>query len=505
MFEFLNQINNLDIKISLWINSKNNEFFDFIMFNASEPNTWIPIYILTIWFIFKKFKKNGIVVLAALFAVISLTDSITFLIMKPLFAVLRPCHNLDIVGNLHLLSNICGGKYGFASSHAANTFGMAMFLYLIFGKKYPIVKIGFVIAFLVCYSRVYLGVHYVSDVLVGAILGVFIAKGIYMFIKHIYKNFGKIAKNKIMVLGNKYTFTTLELEQLNKQFSNIQTILNKDSNTLNTINKIENYLKNGFNTIVLNTKTKVDNEIIKYLTNLKVNSKKKIKLLVIEHFLEEYLHKCYIPDDNNSLHYLDDIVKFTILQKLQKNIFDIIVLIPLFIIFILTKPFIKKQIKKQSVGDLYFKQLRVGLNNKEFLCIKFRSMHKHNTDDNVRTATKDDDRIFNFGKSLRQTRLDELPQIFNVLKGQMSLIGPRAEWVKLTSDYEKQIPYYNQRHIISPGITGWAQVMFVQGRNKDDTKQKLMYDLYYIKHYSIWLDLQIIYKTIQIVFSKKGV
>jgi len=94
----------------------------------------------------------------------------------------------------------------------------------------------------------------------------------------------------------------------------------------------------------------------------------------------------------------------------------------------------------------------------------------------VRTATKDDDRIFPFGKFLRKTRLDEVPQLFNVLKNEVSFIGPRAEWNKLVQEYENKIPYYNLRHIVKPGITGWAQVMFVEGRAKEDTKQKLMYD-----------------------------
>ena len=132
-------------------------------------------------------------------------------------------------------------------------------------------------------------------------------------------------------------------------------------------------------------------------------------------------------------------------------------------------------------------------------------MHEHDTCNDVRTATKGDDRVFNFGEVMRKTRIDEIPQVFNIIKGEISLIGPRAEWNKLVKEYEKEIPYYNQRHIVTPGITGWAQVMFAEGRSKDDTRQKLMYDLYYIKHWNLWLELKVIWKTILVVLTKKGV
>ncbi len=311
----------------------------------------------------------------------------------------------------------------------------------------------------------------------------------------------------MLILGQKYKFTPLELQRLERQFDIIDTIVYKDKATDEVIQTIEDNLKNGdFTVILLNTKAKVDDEIIKYLTNLKFKtSSSKFKIISIEHFLEEYLHKCYIPEDNNDLHYLDDIHAFTISQKIQKKIIDILSVVGLFLVFVILRPFVKRKIQEQSPGSLYFKQLRVGLNNKEFECIKFRSMHEHDSHKDVRTATKGDNRVFPFGEFLRKTRIDELPQLFNILRGEISLIGPRAEWNKLVQEYEKEIPYYNQRHIVKPGITGWAQVMFVEGRSKDDTRQKLMYDLYYIKHWSLALELKTIYKTIMVVVGKKGI
>jgi lipopolysaccharide/colanic/teichoic acid biosynthesis glycosyltransferase len=231
----------------------------------------------------------------------------------------------------------------------------------------------------------------------------------------------------------------------------------------------------------------------------------KFEIISIEHFLEKYLHKCYIPEGNDDLHYLDDIKPLSLLQKIQKKMVDIIAMVGLFIVLFIIKPFVSKKVKAQSPGDLYFKQLRVGLNNKEFDCIKFRSMRLDAEKDGVKFASKDDDRIFPFGNTMRKTRIDEIPQVFNILKGEMSLIGPRPErrhWIE--KDFEKAIPYYNQRHIIQPGITGWAQVMYPYGDGIKDAKQKLMYDLYYIKYWSLMFELKIIFRTILIVLHKKG-
>jgi lipopolysaccharide/colanic/teichoic acid biosynthesis glycosyltransferase len=117
---------------------------------------------------------------------------------------------------------------------------------------------------------------------------------------------------------------------------------------------------------------------------------------------------------------------------------------------------------------------------------------------------KDDDRIFSFGHFMRRSRIDELPQLFNVLKGEMALMGPRAEWDILVNQYEEQIPYYNERHLVKPGITGWAQVNYPYGAGPEDAKQKLMYDLYYIKYWSIWLDIKILFRTVGVVLGREG-
>ena len=117
---------------------------------------------------------------------------------------------------------------------------------------------------------------------------------------------------------------------------------------------------------------------------------------------------------------------------------------------------------------------------------------------------EDDDRLTPIGKFLRRTHLDELPQLFNVLRGEMSLVGPRAEWRRLVDEYEKTIPHYHYRHLVKPGITGWAQVNYPYGLGEEDAIEKLKYDLYYVRYHSLLLDFSTLLKTAYTVLFAKG-
>lgn len=143
-----------------------------------------------------------------------------------------------------------------------------------------------------------------------------------------------------------------------------------------------------------------------------------------------------------------------------------------------------------------FRQERVGRDNETFTIFKFRTMAHRPADgeDDIYTRVGDP-RITRVGRWLRKLRLDELPQLWNVLRGDMSLIGPRAEWTKCADRYEKKIPFYHFRHLVKPGITGWAQVNYPYGESDEDAIEKLKYDLYYIRHYSLKLDVMIVFKT----------
>ncbi len=162
-------------------------------------------------------------------------------------------------------------------------------------------------------------------------------------------------------------------------------------------------------------------------------------------------------------------------------------------------------IKLESFGPVFLRQERVGENGKLFVLLKFRSMRNDaESATGPRWASKDDARITRVGKFLRRSRLDELPQLINVIKGDMSFVGPRPERPYFVERLEKQIPFYMLRHTLKPGITGWAQIRYSYGASVEDALEKLQYDLFYIKNLSIWLDLTIILETIKIVLLQRG-
>ena len=193
---------------------------------------------------------------------------------------------------------------------------------------------------------------------------------------------------------------------------------------------------------------------------------------------------------------------YTKFQYFQKRIIDVIVGGALFLISLPVALYAIRRIRKESPGQIFFKQSRIGLNGEAFTCYKFRSMHE---DSQFNPYTQENDsRIFPFGNTMRKMRIDELPQLLNIIKGEMHLIGPRAEWDILVSDYEKIIPNYHDRHLVSPGITGLAQVCYPYGRNVEDAKEKLKFDMEYINNWSILKEIKIVYQTIKVVLGKRG-
>ncbi len=169
-------------------------------------------------------------------------------------------------------------------------------------------------------------------------------------------------------------------------------------------------------------------------------------------------------------------------------------------------PIIAFLIKVTSRGPLLYRQKRVGLQGRVFDCFKFRTMRQDAEADSGPTWARDDDpRITPIGKFLRRSRLDEIPQIWNVLRGDMAFVGPRPERPEFATKLNEQIPYYNIRHSVRPGITGWAQVNYGYGASAEEAKEKLRFDLYYIRNVSILLDLLIVFYTIRTVLIGRGV
>lgn len=208
----------------------------------------------------------------------------------------------------------------------------------------------------------------------------------------------------------------------------------------------------------------------------------------------------------------NDFYKFFLFSRSNQNkfyllfhrIFDILLSSIGLVICLILIPFIWLGNLIANKGSLFYSQQRVGQNAKCFKIIKFRTMPKGSEQNGPQWAEKNDSRIPGFGKFLRRTRLDELPQFYNILKGEMSFIGPRPERPVFVKELSEMIPIYKTRHLVKPGLTGWAQVMANYGSSHDDSLEKLQYDLYYIKHRGLFLDLNIILKTMSTVLFFRG-
>ncbi|MSU55971.1 MAG: exopolysaccharide biosynthesis polyprenyl glycosylphosphotransferase [Candidatus Taylorbacteria bacterium] len=189
-----------------------------------------------------------------------------------------------------------------------------------------------------------------------------------------------------------------------------------------------------------------------------------------------------------------------------KRLMDIIISSVLGLLSLVLYPFLYVTIKLDDGGPIFVHQKRVGKNNRSIRTIKFRTMSR---DDAGREELKQGNKVTRVGAFLRRTRIDELPQLWNVVRGDMSLIGPRPELPSLVEIYEREVPYYGTRHLIKPGLSGWAQLYHKNppkvDANPNETAIKLSYDLYYLKNRSVWLDLKIALKTVKVLLSRSGV
>lgn len=222
-------------------------------------------------------------------------------------------------------------------------------------------------------------------------------------------------------------------------------------------------------------------------------------------FYERATHKMLIENITPSWFIFSHGFKVTWLLRLCKRMLDIAASFLGLMVFLPLIPFIILAIKLDSPGPILFRQVRVGQGDRPFMLMKFRSMRQ---DAESRTGAvwsqENDPRITRVGNVLRRSRLDEIPQLLNILKGDMSLVGPRPERPEFVGELKKRIPYYSERHYVKPGLTGWAQVCYPYGSSVEDAIEKLRYDLYYIKNISILLDFYIILKTFGVVLLGKG-
>jgi lipopolysaccharide/colanic/teichoic acid biosynthesis glycosyltransferase len=191
--------------------------------------------------------------------------------------------------------------------------------------------------------------------------------------------------------------------------------------------------------------------------------------------------------------------------ELAKRLMDIVGGLLGTVLMLALLPFIAMAIYFESGRPIFYTQVRLGKNGRPYKIIKFRTMIQDAEKDGIpRTTSENDQRTTKVGKLLRRSHLDELPQFINVLRGEMSLVGPRSERPEIVQEYQKALPFYRARLFVKPGITGWAQVNFGYAEDVRSNAIKLEYDLYYIKHRSLTLDLLIIVRTIGTVIGLKG-
>ena len=192
-------------------------------------------------------------------------------------------------------------------------------------------------------------------------------------------------------------------------------------------------------------------------------------------------------------------------RRIAKRAFDILCS---GVLLILTSPVMLLTvlaIRLDSPGPLIYRQERVGKGGRVFMCLKFRSMRSDAERDGVaRWAAKNDSRVTRVGAFIRKTRIDELPQLVSVLKGQMSLVGPRPERPSFVAQLREQIPFYDVRHSVKPGVTGWAQVRYSYGASLEDARRKHQFDLYYVKNNSLFLDILVLIETVSVVLFREG-
>ena len=316
----------------------------------------------------------------------------------------------------------------------------------------------------------------------------------------------KYFKNKFIFIG--YTPDVKRLLELTKikYYGNFifEGIYDENSKyaTIKTEQELEEYLfKRNIKTVVITSKYKLTPSLTNMLMDAMMN---KTVFYSLPDFYELITRKIPISSISDGW-ILNKISKAEcIIYKSIKRAADII--FSILILFITSPIWLLSTfiIPLESKGPVIFKQKRLGLHSKEFILYKFRSMREENN--TYKYTTENDSRITKFGNFMRKTRIDELPQLINILKGDMSLIGPRPERPEYAIELQKQIPFYNQRLIVRPGITGWDQVSGeYHSPSTEDTYKKLQNDLYYIKNISLSLDFSIAMKTIATMFMREGI
>jgi sugar transferase (PEP-CTERM system associated) len=282
-------------------------------------------------------------------------------------------------------------------------------------------------------------------------------------------------------------------------------VINKDLNitTEGDLSAAENYLDEPCSGIIVCAGNTLPDQTIDMLMRVRLNG---IRVIDLADFYEQiwlkvpiyYLQRSWFAM-SQGFHLLHNPVGLRLKRICDASVSAILLILssPAWLLAMLA-------IYIESPGSVIFKQTRVGENGQLFTVLKLRSMRLDAEKNGARWAEVKDSRVTRVGAFIRATRIDELPQLINVLRGDMSFIGPRPERPEFTDMLEKEIPFYSLRHLLRPGVTGWAQVMYPYGASIEDAREKLQYDLFYIKNYSLLLDAAIVFKTVRVVLFGKG-
>lgn len=372
-------------------------------------------------------------------------------------------------------------------------------------------SIGFVLITLAFYvlPHLFLGRGVIGFTFISAFFGIILSRTLFQKIIN-----SEGYKSRVLVIGSgRHACQVEELrdkchengfEIIGYLPMNDCDILVHESLVVETPESIFDYsIKNGIDEIVI----AVDDRRRKFpatdLLNCKMHG---IYVRDLVSFFERITGHLQLDAMNTSALIFSTGFSHAVLQSTSKRVFDIIIsgLILIIASPIMLVTAIAIYLSSFGKDPVFYRQIRVGLDDKPYGVLKFRSMKTDAEKDGAQYAKKKDSRVTRIGSFIRKTRIDELPQLFNVLKGDMSFVGPRPERPEFVTGYNDRITHYGLRHKVKPGITGWAQICYPYGESEEDTKHKLQYDLYYVKNYSLFLDMAILFQTIQVVLFGKG-
>ena len=414
---------------------------------------------------------------------------------------------------LYLIYNILLNKYDYTTKYLTN------FIFLIF------IFIKFIFGQLDFYAERFrlknIFVNFSIDTIFAFVFFIFLRKleifyvfgAVFIFQTIFRKIISSIymKKKNVLIFGSNHIENNIQQDIINSlDYNYIGYISNNKSRAtkylIGNYDEMEKIIKENkvdLLVIVKDMQSPSFKKYLKRLFDLKINGLKVLSYEIFNEEIQKKIDASKIDEEwllqSNGFDILNDGM-----QKNMKRGADLVIASTLMILLSPVALIAAILIKLESKGPIIFKQVRIGENMVPFKVYKFRSMKIHDPQKYTKYAQDNDNRVTKIGNFMRKTRIDELPQLFCILKGTMSFVGPRPEWDILAKEYEKQIPYYNLRHMIKPGLTGWAQVMYPYGENIEDTKRKLEYDLYYLKHQDLILDVLIILKTVKVILFGKG-